>query len=83
MSIDLLIAMGLVNVLIKQLELNIKDLNEPHNTTAKSENKRQIEKDDDDDDDSENSKRTKIDFNSPSFMPVRAAVAHFMGKILQ
>lgn len=70
MSIDLLIAMGLVNVLIKQLEVNIKDLNEPHSTSPKSENKRPME-DDEDDDDSDNSKRAKIDFNSPSFMPVK------------
>lgn len=69
MSIDLLISMGLVNVLIKQLEVNITNLNEPHNTATKNDKKRKIEEDEDDDD-SDNSKRAKIDFNSPSFMPV-------------
>lgn len=68
MSIDLLIKMGLVNVLIKQLEINIKDLNEPHNSAMK--NKKRSMEDDEDDDESDSAKRAKIDFHSPNFMPV-------------
>lgn len=73
MSIDLMIRMGLVNVLIKLLDLKTKDLSETHESTVlkKIDSKRSFLKDSDDDADAIVSpKKMKIDCCSTKFIPV-------------
>lgn len=83
MSIDLLIRMGLVHMLIKRLELNIKDLSESHNKNTFKNNyvKRSLREDCDDADDEIDyvaAKRVKIDYISSRFIPVRATPSLYM-----
>lgn len=63
--------MGLVNVLIKILELNTKDLPESHSTDVlKNTDIKKSLKDIDDEIDVINPKRVKMDFSPPTFIPV-------------
>lgn len=71
MSIDLMIRMGLVNVLIKLLDLKTKDLSETHDTDIFKQNDSKRQSDSDDDADNiVNHKKIKIDFSPPKFIPV-------------
>lgn len=69
MSTDLMIHMGLLNVLIKRLETGIKDLKETHNT-ARSTTNNVRPRDGDDDIDIIFPKRVKIECSPPRFIPV-------------
>lgn len=72
MSTDLMIHMGLLNVLINRLGLSIKDLKESHSTERQKTNETTRTRDDDDDDiEMTFPKRVKMEFTPPRFTPVR------------
>lgn len=69
MSTDLMIHMGLLNVLIKRLETGIKDLKETH-TMERSTTNNVRPRDGDDDIDVIFPKRVKIECSPPRYIPV-------------
>lgn len=69
-----MIRMGLVRTLMRLLELKTKDLNEPHDKDAilaQKDVKRSYDDEDGDENSEEKTKRCKIDFHSPAFLPVK------------
>lgn len=73
MSIDLMIRMGLVNVLIKLLDLKTKGLGETHESSIlkkKNLKRRLSEGSDNNVDAMTNQYKMKIDFSSPRIIPV-------------
>lgn len=79
LSTDLMIHMGLMNVLINRLELGIKDLKETHNTdrqkTSSCSGITMRERDDDDDDiEMTFPKRVKMEFTPPRYTSVRTQI---------
>lgn len=82
---DLLIKMGLMNVLIDRLQRSIKDMEEEHvinKIKPRESHRRDCEDEDDDEDYNENngndsddsesdSKRLKVEITLPQLMPVR------------
>lgn len=75
-SIDLMIRMGLVNVLIERLELKTKDMFEVHNTASGVRND-SSNSDTDDEMESTNPKRPKIDIDAVNFI-VRVTINYFI-----
>lgn len=70
LSTDLMISMGLMNVLINRLEMGIKDLKETHSTDRQKTSSNRIatrERDDDDDIDMAFPKRVKMEFTPPRY----------------
>lgn len=70
MSTDLMIQMGLLNVLINRLETSIKDLKEEHEIDRYRVSKDRV-RDDDSDTEMIFPKRVKIEFTPPRFILVR------------
>lgn len=70
MSMDLMIHMGLLNVLVNRLETSIKDLKETHNTDKQKGKESARARVDDEDIESIFRKRIKMDFSPPRFIPV-------------
>lgn len=70
MSTDLMIQMGLLNVLINRLETSIKDLKEEHEIDRYRVSRNRV-RDDDSDSETIFPKRVKIEFTPPRFLPVR------------
>lgn len=70
LSTDLMITMGLMNVLINRLELGIKDLKETHSTDRKNSTNTMRDRDDDDDIDMTFPKRVKMEFTPPRYATV-------------
>lgn len=68
-SMDLMIHMGLLNVLVNRLETSIKDLKESHNDKQKGKDAARA-RDDDEDIELMFRKRIKMDFSPPRFIPV-------------
>lgn len=68
LSTDLMIHMGLMNVLINRLEMGIKDLKEAHNTNRQKTSNTMRERDDDDDIDMSFPKRVKMEFLPPRYV---------------
>lgn len=77
-SIDLMISMGLVNVLIERLELNTKELTESHNTSMVKNNDCKKSLSADDENEISNPKRAKIDFGPATFIPVNKNLYHIL-----
>lgn len=74
MSTDLMIHMGLLNVLINRLETNLRDIKESHNTKKQKTTETVRARDDDDDIDMIFPKRVKMEFTPPRYIPVRAKI---------
>lgn len=70
MSTDLMIHMGLLNVLINRLETSIRDLKESHNTENQKIKDKSNARDDDDDIEMIFPKRVKMEFTPPRYIPV-------------
>lgn len=75
MSMDLMIHMGLMNVLVNRLETSIKHLKETHHTGVKSREAIRA-RNDDDDIDLIFRKRVKMEFSPPRYIPVRYQFNH-------
>ncbi|XP_031631636.1 uncharacterized protein LOC116345956 [Contarinia nasturtii] len=69
MSMDLMIHMGLMNVLVNRLGTSIKDLKETHNTDQKKSKDAVRPRDDDEDIEMIFRKRVKMEFSPPRFIP--------------
>lgn len=67
---DLMIHMGLLNVLVNRLETSIKDLKESHNADKQRGKEAARARDDDEDIELIFRKRIKMDFSPPRFIPV-------------
>lgn len=67
---DLMIHMGLLNVLVNRLESSIKDLKESHNVDKHKGKEAARARDDDEDIEMIFRKRIKMDFSPPRYIPV-------------
>lgn len=80
MSTDLMIRMGLLNMLIDRLEANIKDLKESHNIDYYKKEDRIVRPREMDDDEMDGNfpKRIKMEFSPPRFQSVSALNSFFL-----
>lgn len=67
---DLMIHMGLLNVLVNRLDTSIKDLKETHNADKQNGKEAARARDDDEDIELIFKKRIKMDFSPPRYIPV-------------